>query len=479
MRDAAVLLAAATALEMTGRVAQLAAEGARVTGHTEGMRTVDHAIPPQYAYPGKQVADSDNYCYNLQTQLQGVSTFGQHQAVDDCAESLAEADCVTTYVKRYFSPDNYPGLEQGGLIFSECHFTGGACAIDESPVAQHNCTWTHLMEDLISKQGTYTDYCYGEILETRRTLDGLTSAVHDTYDAIMVQNQLISARNQTIRGLLEDQQDLWSTYLDDQENCTSRYNERISTDAQRLQDELDELQSIARPDVRSAVNYNRGEGYQEGAQEGYTAGGRLSSLVETGHTSSMESEACKAFRALVSRVEQHKRVELVSTPRGCEENRTNLQSEFSYVYRRIAEMYDNLTQQIAVERSECYNNATYRYKVAVEGPGGIDEQIQLAAEGIHAAQLQIARLEPEFHDVEHAHTRMNLYWEQLKTTCDRDDDVDESLKLVRRLIQELQECPGRNDFVIQVPHWSPANVVSPAPTPWSEGQAYQAAHPRT
>jgi len=450
------------------------------------MRTVEsgEVVPnPTYAYPGQQIADSDNYCYNLETNLSS-STFGQHQAVDDCGESLAAADCNTTYVKRYFTPENYPGLEQGGLIFSECTFTdGGTCVINEGAQAQHNCTWTHLMEDLIAKQGTYTDYCYGEILETRRTLDGLQSAVHDTYDDIMVQNQIISVKNNTIRGLLEQQQIDWGYYLDEQEACTQSYNAEFQTGGrvQRLQDELDELQSIARPDVRSAVNFNRGEGYQEGAREGYSAGGRLS-FIETGAhvagTSGMESEACRAFHELVSRVSKQKEEVLLRQAPDCHENRTNLQSEFGFVYRRIAEMYDNMTQQVALERAECYNNATYKYKVAVEGPNGIDEQIQTAATEIHAAQLQIARLEPKFHDVEHAHTRVNLYWTNLKNSCDVDNDVDESLLLVRRLIKELQECPGRNDFVIHVPHWTPKNVISPAPTPWFDGQAYQAANPR-
>jgi len=39
---------------------------------------------------------------------------------------------------------------------------------------------------------------------------------------------------------------------------------------------------------------------------------------------------------------------------------------------------------------------------------------------------------------------------------------------IRDKIIALAECPGRNDFTINVPHWTKATSATPVPTPWYE-----------
>ena len=112
----------------------------------------------------------------------------------------------------------------------------------------------------------------------------------------------------------------------------------------------------------------------------------------------------------------------------------------------------------------------YNYKAGVEGIDGIDDQIQDAAGKIHEAQGEIARLEPMLHDVERAVNRMRTYVETITTECGTEEYLGHLYKDIQEKIVALQECPGRNDFVIDVPHWRPKRQITdgtPAPTPWS------------
>ena len=109
------------------------------------------------------------------------------------------------------------------------------------------------------------------------------------------------------------------------------------------------------------------------------------------------------------------------------------------------------------------------YKAGVEGIDGIDDQIQDAAGKIHEAQGEIARLEPMLHDVERAVNRMRTYVETITTECGTEEYLGHLYKDIQEKIVALQECPGRNDFVIDVPHWRPKRQITdgtPAPTPW-------------
>lgn len=165
-----------------------------------------------------------------------------------------------------------------------------------------------------------------------------------------------------------------------------------------------------------------------------------------------EGQACTSFHSLIERVESKHKVKLLKhRKRDCETEREELQTEFTEAFEAIATLYDNLGAEIAANKSICLSAATYSYKLAVEGEGGIDEKIQDAARQIHEAQQNIARLEPQLHDVEHAVTRMRRYEDTLRNTCTLDDVIEDNLQKVKRLILELQECPGRNDFTIDIP----------------------------
>merc|ERR1719409_2690324 len=190
----------------------------------------------------------------------------------------------------------------------------------------------------------------------------------------------------------------------------------------------------------------------------------------------MSESACrsmnKEFASLVERVQRAHGKKLRATPVDCHAARAQLQQDFRDAFKALGQLYNEEIYTIEANRSICMNEATYNYKAGVEGIDGIDDQIQDAAGKIHEAQGEIARLEPMLHDVERAVNRMRAYVETITTECGTEEYIGHLYADIQKKIIELQECPGRNDFIIDVPHWRPSRQIgggadgTPAPTPW-------------
>jgi hypothetical protein len=185
----------------------------------------------------------------------------------------------------------------------------------------------------------------------------------------------------------------------------------------------------------------------------------------------MGEEACQSFTSLVERVQKKhgKKFMLKQRQSPCHAERSALEADFKNAFLALGKLYNEEIFTMEQNRSICLNEATYNYKAGVEGIDGIDDQIQDAAGKIHEAQGEIARLEPMLHDVERAVNRMRTYVETITTECGTEDYIGHLYKDIQEKIIALQECPGRNDFIIDVPHWRPKRTIggtTPAPTPW-------------
>ena len=157
-----------------------------------------------------------------------------------------------------------------------------------------------------------------------------------------------------------------------------------------------------------------------------------------------------------------------------------MEADFKEAFLALGKLYNEEIFTMEQNRSICLNEATYNYKAGVEGIDGIDDQIQDAAGKIHEAQGEIARLEPMLHDVERAVNRMRTYVETITTECGTEEYLGHLYKDIQEKIIALQECPGRNDFIIDVPHWRPKRQITdgtPAPTPWYEDPKAESVRP--
>jgi len=395
---------------------------------------------PTYQWTGVSIADDQSFC----SRMTGILSDSNDKRVDSCVSVTAPDTCS----------DHFVHLSSSGNVGDIAHCEDGPSGCEQGAI--HNCTWSFYMEDLIHKHSSLSDNCASKLLEAKRSLDGLLHSVQDVYNQLMQWNAIVQAENRTIRGYLEDQQVDWDEYVSEQALCESTSH----PDLVAIQNEMEELRVIADPDVRSAVNMVHATGYQSDA-----ALYQASSFAEV----DMDEAACQTFTSLVERVQKKHGVALVKTSPDCHGERRDLQAAFNTAFATLAALYNTEINLDGDNRTNCLSEATYKYKAGVEGLNGIDDKIQDAAGKIHEAQGEIARLEPMLHDVERAVDRMRTYVETIKSECVEDKVIGEQYDKIKALISDMAECPGRNNFTITVPHWTPETPTTgptPVPTPW-------------
>jgi len=463
---------------LTNHVAALleAAQTPTTTTTTAAATTAAPTAPPRSGVVA-DISTDRNWCRHLYAHLHADGD--EKTKVAECAGMAADA-CVRSY------QEVYNGTFQLCVVSA-----AGAC---EPEAFQHECPWTFLMEDLMHRHQQTNENCHGETLEAKRSLDGLLHAVQKIQTEIEFHNQIIQAQNVTIRDLLTEQQGFWATYLSKAEDCMEWARANWTAHVKTKMDELDILAAIADPDVRSAVNFQENEGYQEdsaGTQVNANRAAREAArgattmpdalqngasvaevdVAEHGAGSSFleqSAEQCMEMVSLIQKFEEKRKVKLFHSkaePRECDNDRTKLTTLFHSAVLNISTAMNAANQTVFDERASCLSDATFEYKFLVEGRGQIDNKIQLAAQEIHQAQYHISVLEPRLHDVEHGSERMRTYIDGLRNECQIDQSVWNDLRNVQKLIQNLKECPGRNDFILQA-DTTIQPFATPAPTPW-------------
>merc|ERR1719201_888900 len=205
-----------------------------------------------FQWTGVSISDEQNFCARMTPILGDYQDLHVTNCNND-AQNVDAAHCTNHYEK----------IEDGNAgDIKHCHWNAAAAPGTQCEAgAIHNCTWSFYMEDLIHKHNSSEDNCAAKLLEAKRSLDGLLHSVQDVYNQLMQWNAIVQAENQTIRGLLEDQQNDWDDYVSAQQDCDSLYAVDTSN-LQNIENEMTELRAIANPDVRSAVDVRKAKGYQ-------------------------------------------------------------------------------------------------------------------------------------------------------------------------------------------------------------------------
>jgi len=399
-----------------------------------------------------------NFCRHLTSYINPDTTtgfgFARTQIADNgtCVGQNIDA-CDTLY---------YSG-SSGSFTFcssSNVQYVAGQRTGDCTDAETHHCPWTFFMEDMIRQQQQGELSCHGAELEAKRSLDGLLHAVEDIYARIQTEETVIGFYNDTIRQQLVRQQGYWQEYLTEQETCNASRTEALN-ELTDLREDIDTLEEIANPKIRSAIDFDEAGGSHYGWQDPTGLDNTETSLLEMPAV-----QPCKVFSSLIERAQSQWGIKL-GQPRDCDEARSNLTALFLRTYDDLVTLYNRTIAGKDDTYSSCLTNSTYKYRVRVEGPLGIDEAIQKAAARIHEAQTRITQLEPMLHDVEHATVRVRHYLQQLRVTCAIDTNATKQLRNVMCLIRQLEECPGRNDFNLTIPHANIPVTQTPSPTPWA------------
>merc|ERR1719247_312866 len=132
----------------------------------------------------------------------------------------------------------------------------------------------------------------------------------------------------------------------------------------------------------------------------------------------------------------------------CSEARFLLQHEFSAAYLELYGLHEAAVVRLDEEKKECLTRAHHVYDMKVKH---LDDAIRKATARISKARAVVNGLLTRLEDSSRAAAKMEQHLQRLKTECEVSDEVSEHLLKVRKLIESLEACPGRNAFRLSIP----------------------------
>jgi len=144
----------------------------------------------------------------------------------------------------------------------------------------------------------------------------------------------------------------------------------------------------------------------------------------------------------------------------CNEQREALQKTFGEAYRALMKIVELGEAEAEENKQNCYGSA---YAKDDQAQMSYQEKINKASAWIQAAKDVITVTLPILENAKKEFAMLEDHIADLKENCVVDDNVTTHLKSVRRLIEQLDNCPGRNDFKLVIPGQAD---LAPAPNPY-------------
>merc|ERR1719331_3625194 len=132
----------------------------------------------------------------------------------------------------------------------------------------------------------------------------------------------------------------------------------------------------------------------------------------------------------------------------CHAQREALQKTFSEAYVSLITMVETGEEAAEEEKSSCYGVA---YDRDDRNQMGYQAKINKASAWIQAAKDTLTTILPILENAKKEFEMLEEHIDRLKRTRVVDDDVTDHLLKVRKLIRNLDNCPGRNDFKLVIP----------------------------
>jgi len=334
------------------------------------------------------------------------------------------------------------------------------------------------MDDFIKAQGESSDVCHAKMLEAKRSLDGLIHQVQRLATEIEAENSVIEGNTNTIKDALEKKKHAEDVKESDIALCDEKAEAAKKDTLGAMKDEIAEMKNIADPKVRSEVatdvDYSdviqeHLEDVREAASVDLTDEERgdivadaeaafiqteehITTAVEelASTLAAVDARSCKAVMAVLVKVERAHN--LTSHAPECDQARNNLQKEFTTAFTEMTELYERKAQEITDTAEDCKLKAHEAFE---EKDEAIKETVKDATDSIAKAKDTLEGLEPVLSDTKTSVDKLRAHIEEQEKTCKMDDDVSSHLSNIRDLIVDLEECPGKNDFVLEIPDWEP------------------------
>merc|ERR1719247_1864674 len=132
----------------------------------------------------------------------------------------------------------------------------------------------------------------------------------------------------------------------------------------------------------------------------------------------------------------------------CSEARFLLQHEFSAAYLELYGLHEAAVVRLEEEQRACLRRAHHVYDMKVKH---LDDEIRKHTARIAKARTVIQGVLARLHDAKRASAKMDQHLKRVKAECEVSSEVSEHLLKVRKLIESLEACPGRNAFRLSIP----------------------------
>jgi hypothetical protein len=132
----------------------------------------------------------------------------------------------------------------------------------------------------------------------------------------------------------------------------------------------------------------------------------------------------------------------------CDQQREVLQKTFGDAYRALMNIVELGEAEAEENKQNCYGSA---YAKDDQAQMSYQEKINQASAWIQAGKDVITVVLPILENARKEFSMLEDHIADLKETCVVDDNVTSHLRSVRRLIEQLDNCPGRNDFKLVIP----------------------------
>jgi hypothetical protein len=306
------------------------------------------------------------------------------------------------------------------------------------------------IDSFIEEQRRSTDTCFAKLLEARRTLDGVTEKVLRLDEEISAQTEISKGNMMIIQDRFTASEEALKEKEDTGKDCEEQFEKAIE-DLQHYRDELAELKQIANPEVRSKVASDLD--YEQLIEQHIASVGaqfdQQNSFLQMDASVQTNATMCQGMVNFLNRRSEEKESNATKyTALDCDAMREVLQEEFTKSWEEITRLLqegENLAQQ---QKELCYDEAK---EVHNTKHASITQDIKDSTRSIQMAKDVISALQPLLDNARLEAEALAAHIQGLKSDCNVDTAVSDHLKTVRRLIQSLNECPGRNDFRLTVP----------------------------
>lgn len=344
------------------------------------------------------------------------------------------------------------------------------------------------LEAYIQEQADSENACSARLAEAKRALDGLLHDVNSLSAQVEAHEEVLETEAQNLQISKDSIDAVEAAHAEEIAACEAQRAE-AKADVERYTAELEELRQIADPEVR----------YEHVAHE---------TPAPPALTQELSKESCLQFKGFMqqhpgrARRQPRKALSLVTAgvPRAakqepiindtldeppleddlplldgdqpseaaeelsCDEQREELQTVFTETWSLVKELKEDALKRY--EDETCFEEAEAKKAANLVPQVAAREQ---AAGRIETSEAALAQLEPILELVKNQVEELERHISEVLTPeCAEVAQLSETLKDVRELILSLERCPGRNDFVLEIPEEAPAEETASAEPALSE-----------